>query len=263
MDVALEPKQAVIIADDSRVVRKIIHDICTGTSWSLDIHQAKDGTEAHELLSSVDAAICFLDIQMPGMNGLEALAHARRQGNKIIAVIMSATEGHALRNAATELGAYDYLVKPFPPEKVRGLLDMALTRQKSLNALIVDDSALVRRILRQHVQELHPEMSVDEVGSALDAVRLVRSAIFDVILLDVHMPGLDGITALPMIRKASPRSRVIIVTAMADKETVIAAKRAGAHGILVKPINATRLANVLKPVLQGEVPPFDGKKATG
>lgn len=235
----------VIIADDSKVVRKIVQDVCNGLSWGLTLHHAEDGDQAQRLLMQIDTGVAFLDINMPGMTGLEALAHARKASKKIMAVVMSSTDGYVLRTAATELGAYDYLVKPFTAKQIETLLASARALLSSHRVLIVDDVRPMRLMLAGMVRHLGGQYEIDEAEDAETAIRKMRSGLFDTVLLDLTMPGLSGLEALPLLKAENPKTHVIIVTGHADPETVAACRAAGASGFLTKPVRGDRLAKLM------------------
>ncbi|UUX51642.1 response regulator [Nisaea acidiphila] len=235
----------VVIADDSRVVRKIIQDVCNGQSWDIKLHHAEDGEQAREVLSKLDEGLAFLDINMPGMTGLEALAYARRGGSKIVSVIMSSADGYALRTAAQELGAYDYLVKPFSAKQIQELLETARALLSSPSVLVVDDSATVRKFLVRMLHQLGQSYEVEEAEDGETAVRMMRTGVFDTVLLDLTMPGIGGLTALPMLKAENPESKIYIVTSFSDQQTAKACMAAGADGFLVKPVSPENLQRML------------------
>ena len=219
----------VVIADDSRVVRKIIQDVCNGQSWDIEIHHAEDGETARQLLSKMDAGLAFLDINMPGMTGLEALAHARRKGSKIVSVIMSSSDGFALRTAA----------------QIQSILETARSILSSPTVLVVDDSSTVRKILTRMLFQIGQSYEVEEAEDAETAIRMVRAGVFDTVLLDLTMPGLGGLTALPMLKAENPSAKIYVVTSKSDTETVKACKAAGADGFLIKPVHPEKLQKLL------------------
>ena len=134
---------------------------------------------------------------------------------------------------------------------------------KKIRVLIVDDHAVVRQGLRTFL-ELHGDPSSDDVsslpievvGEAADgaqAVDLSRRLQPDVVLLDLVMPGMDGIQATPRIVACSPRSRVIILTSFGEEDKVIPAVRAGAQGYLLKDIPPDELARAVRAAYLGQV----------
>jgi len=117
--------------------------------------------------------------------------------------------------------------------------------------LVVDDHPLTREalvsLLRTHGFEL--------AGTAADgaeAIALARDEQPDLVLLDLSMPGMDGLSALPRLRDAAPRCEVVVLTASGTEENLLAAIRAGAAGYLLKTEPPERIAAFLEGVADGE-----------
>jgi NarL family two-component system response regulator LiaR len=122
-----------------------------------------------------------------------------------------------------------------------------------ISVVIVDDHGMVREGLRQFLTE-DPEITV--VGEASDGasgVQLVQSLRPAVVLMDVMMPVLDGISATASLRHCCPESRVIILSNHVERSTVIHAVKAGAVGYLLKDALAEELCHAIKEVVQGNV----------
>ena len=103
----------------------------------------------------------------------------------------------------------------------------------SARVLVVDDHPLTREAL----SSLLGAHGFDVVGSASDGAQAIVEAARlrpDVILLDLSMPGLDGLTALPRLREAAPECEVVVLTASGTEENLLQAIRGGAAGYLLK-----------------------------
>jgi len=131
--------------------------------------------------------------------------------------------------------------------------------------LVVDDHTLFRRGL---VALLAGDRSLAVAGEASDAGEAVRQAAAlqpDVILLDNHLPGVTGIQALPGLKEAAPRARIILLTVSEDEQDLQAALRGGAHGYLLKTIEGELLAQAVHRAMRGEPvisPELTGKLVT-
>jgi NarL family two-component system response regulator LiaR len=133
-----------------------------------------------------------------------------------------------------------------------------LDPEDTIRVLIVDDHAVVRQGLRTflELQDDPSALPIEVVGEAtngFDAVHLARRLQPDVVLLDLVMPGMDGIEATPKIIKDSPHSRIIILTSFGEEDKVFPAIRAGAQGYLLKDIAPTELVQAVRAAYLGQV----------
>jgi DNA-binding NarL/FixJ family response regulator len=117
--------------------------------------------------------------------------------------------------------------------------------------LIVDDHPLTRDALAG----LLAQNGFDVVGQAsggAEAIGIARELQPDLVLLDLSMPEMDGLTALPLIRAASPQTEIVVLTASEDEDNLLGAIRAGAAGYLLKSEPPERIVAFLRGVAQGE-----------
>ena len=123
----------------------------------------------------------------------------------------------------------------------------------AIRVLLVDDHQVVRRGLRTFL-EVQDDIAV--VGEAADGAEGVARAAElrpDVVLMDVKMPGMDGIEALRRIRELAHPARVLIVTSFTERRTVVPALRAGAAGYVYKDVDPDALAGAIRSVHAGHV----------
>jgi DNA-binding NarL/FixJ family response regulator len=122
-----------------------------------------------------------------------------------------------------------------------------------ISVLIADDHPMVRQGLRVFL-ELQPDIEV--VGEAADgaqAARLAEELRPDVVLLDLVMPGTDGVTAIELMADAAVESKVLIVTSFGEHRTVVPAIKAGARGYVSKEVEPSALAAAIRAVAAGHV----------
>jgi two-component system response regulator DesR len=121
----------------------------------------------------------------------------------------------------------------------------------SIRLLIADDQALVRGALAA-LLDLEPDLEVvAEVGRGDEVLEAARTSKPDVALLDVEMPGLDGIEAAAALRSAVPNVRILMVTTFGRPGYLRRAMEAGAAGFVVKDTPAAQLADAVRRVHQG------------
>jgi DNA-binding NarL/FixJ family response regulator len=124
--------------------------------------------------------------------------------------------------------------------------------QRPIRVLIVDDHPVVRQGLRALLQVQDGIEVAGEAGDGEAAVKVAAQVIPDVVLMDVRMPGTDGIAATRLIRAAQPATRVLILTTFDLDEYVYAGLRAGASGFLLKDALAADLLSAVRIVASGE-----------
>jgi DNA-binding NarL/FixJ family response regulator len=123
----------------------------------------------------------------------------------------------------------------------------------TIRLLLVDDHAVVRQGLRMFLS-LDPDFEI--VGEAADgnaALKLARELQPDVVLMDLLMPGMDGIEATGILRKEMPDIEVIALTSVLEDSSVVGAIRAGAIGYLLKDTEANELIRSIKAAAEGQV----------
>ncbi len=123
---------------------------------------------------------------------------------------------------------------------------------RPVRVLLTDDQALFREALAT-LLEVRPEIEVvGEAGDGAQALDRVAELAPDVVLMDLHMPVLDGIAATRRLRAEQPEVRVLALTTFDDDEDVFAALRAGAVGYLLKDVSGDRLVEALLAAARGE-----------
>jgi DNA-binding NarL/FixJ family response regulator len=118
--------------------------------------------------------------------------------------------------------------------------------------LIADDHAAFRAGLRALLETAGDVTVVGEAGTGHEAIAAVVALHPDVVLMDVNMPGLDGVEATRRIVDASPHVAVLVLTMHEDDETVFAAVRAGARGYLLKGSQRAEILRAVRAVVAGE-----------
>jgi NarL family two-component system response regulator LiaR len=121
-----------------------------------------------------------------------------------------------------------------------------------ISLLIVDDHKIVRDGICAYLETV-PEIEViAQAESGSDAVQLAEQLAPDVVLMDLIMPGMDGVEATWRVRQVSPRSKVVILTSFHEDSNIFPAIKAGALSYVLKSIDPEELAEAIKSAAQGE-----------
>jgi DNA-binding NarL/FixJ family response regulator len=118
--------------------------------------------------------------------------------------------------------------------------------------LVVDDHAVFRYGMRAMLQNARGFEVVGEAGSGEEAVEKAAEARPDIVLMDIQMPGMNGIEATRRIVQSDPGVGVVVVTMFGDDDSVFSAMRAGARGYVLKGADAEEVMKVLRAVANGE-----------
>ena len=247
-----EPLRALIV-DDSKPVRSILAKMLVDLGYECD--QAGDGEEGLAILTrGIRPDVVTVNLHMPVMDGFAFIERLRGHAlwKRLPIVAMSSDSSQEVVERAIRAGAGVFVAKPFTPAAVgeavvavgARMAPRAGTAQAAhlpLRVLIVDDSAAIRGIVST---TLSADSDLRVAATAADGVQgLARVAECrpDVILLDVEMPVMDGLTMLRELRRVQPRLPVVMFSTLTERGAKVAldALVAGANDYVAKPKGAT------------------------
>lgn len=107
----------ILLVDDAAFMRKVIKDTLSKNGYT-DLYEAVDGADAVEKFTEINPDLVIMDITMPNMDGLEALKAMRAKNGAANIVMCSAMGQEAMVVEAIKLGAMDFIVKPFKPDRI-------------------------------------------------------------------------------------------------------------------------------------------------
>ncbi len=122
-----------------------------------------------------------------------------------------------------------------------------------ISIILVDDHEVVRRGVRAYLETIPDFDVVGECSSGEEAIRAVGELIPDIVLLDLIMPGMDGIETTRQVKKISPRTQVVVLTSYHEDAHIFPALKAGAISYILKDMKMDKLVEALKKAVQGEV----------
>jgi len=222
---------------------------------------AQDGDQTWDALTKGGVHVAFIDVNMPQMSGMEAINKARMLGNKTFVTLMSANANQRRMQLALQLRVYEFLAKPFRPEDVLAILKTYCRVTVPSSALVVDDSATVRRIIKKVLANSIFNIDVTEAGNGETALDDCDHDEFDVVFLDCNMPGLAGTQTLERLLERDSGVKVIMISGERNEERRKWALERGAFAFLYKPFNAADIDRELhalfglrRPVLAGVEP---------
>lgn len=123
---------------------------------------------------------------------------------------------------------------------------------ETIRALIVDDEAELRKTVSTVLRQCFNEINIDiaEAGDGAEALELVKVRDYDLVLMDVRMPEMDGLTTLAEIKNHDPRTFVVIMTAHANLQDAVEAIKVGAYDYIEKPVQPDKLKELVKKAIE-------------
>ena len=122
---------------------------------------------------------------------------------------------------------------------------------KKIKILIADDHPIVRAGIKQILADTPDMVASDEAGSGQEVLNLIRKKDYDVILLDISMPGRSGLEILKDLKKEKPKTSVLILSIYPEEQYAIRALKAGASGYLTKSSAPNELVSAIRKISNG------------
>ncbi len=254
----------VLIVDDNATNRQILN--AQTAKWGMVVRETESPSQALQWVESGEVFdIAILDMHMPEMDGLELAKRIHASATKLPLVLFSSLGQHEAGDDEHLFSAYlskplkqsqlfDTLANVFFREKLnedrrvtdRFKLDPALAGKHPLRILLAEDNAVNQKLALRLLEQMG--YRADVASNGIEAIESVARQTYDVILMDVQMPEMDGLEATRQIVAQSPAShpRIIGLTANAmqgDREICIAA---GMEDYLAKPIRVNDLVEALE-----------------
>jgi len=200
-----------------------------------------------------ETACLIVDVQMPGMSGLELQSELASAGLTIPIIFITAHEDREARGRAMQAGAVAFLSKPFNDEALLNIIRSVLRGEpEAIRDLIsvVDDDESIRRTLRFLIESYGFRVAVFDSGeSFLQSGELHNTSC---LILDMLMPGLNGLDLQGELAVADCKIPIIFITAYEDEESRGRAIRAGAVAFLHKPFSDEQLLESVQSALRLE-----------
>jgi DNA-binding NtrC family response regulator len=231
----------LLVVDDEQEICKSIKKPFEYLGFT--VFTATTAEKALKTFETKKPKIIFLDIIMPDIDGLELLKKFKEADPGVIVIMVTARGDEETHKKAMELGADEFMTKPFgiddlrgvAMQKIRNLLDKGGYMQKP-QILIVDDEEQARANLKDYIEPRY-ECDILEASDGKSAIESVRKDKPDIILLDIRMPGISGIDAINEIKQINPDMRIIVISAWKSPDVATKAIGKGAFTYIDKPID--------------------------
>ncbi len=257
----------LLLVDDNETNRKILtHQV---EQWEMDVFSARSGYEALGVIGQIERPfdVAILDMQMPGMDGLTLASKLKHQCPNLPMIMLTSVRTYDLKEKALRAGIAVFLNKPcrqndlynaltygitgkvtYQPLVTKGKqIDSTMAQRLPCKILVAEDNMVNQQLAQQWLAKLG--YRPDLVSNGLEVLDCLKRQAYDVILMDIQMPEMDGLAATKAIRQSwseDEQPYIIAVTANAmtgDREKFLAA---GMDDYISKPLQIEELLEALE-----------------
>lgn len=241
MSTTAQKEVNILVVDDQIGMLETFTDILEDSGFN--VATAEDGFTAIRKAKEQPFDLIFMDIRMPGINGVQTFREIKRINPQIAVIMMTAYSVEDLIQEAIDEGVYTVIYKPFDMAKVIQTIESVLDQGV---ILIVDDRLEDRQTFKDILENKGYRVTTAKDG--YEAIDLVKDGDFDVVFIDVKMPGIDGLKTFDEVHKIKPEIPVIMVSGYSVEDILQEAIEKGAYACLSKPLDMDKILNVIKKV---------------
>jgi len=235
-------KTNVLVVDDLRNIRLTLGGILEDEGHN--VVTAEDGYQAIEAVRKTHFDAIFMDIKMPGINGVQTFREVKKIDPEATVIMMTAYSVEDLVKEALEEGAYTIVYKPFDIDKIIAIIEELL--HGKILILVVDDQFADRETLKAILEDKGYRVATASDGT--EAIQMVKERHYDIIFLDVKLPGMNGVETFEQVKKIDPRATVIMMTGYSEEDLVKKAVCAGAYTCLHKPFDMEKVITLVEAI---------------
>jgi len=221
----------ILVVDDLRSMRLTLGGILEDEG-----HNAvtvENGYQAIEAAKKTHFDVIFMDIKMPGINGVQTFREIKRIDPEAAVIMMTAYSVEDLVKEALEEGAYAIVYKPFDIDRIIAIIEELLSNKTLI--LVVDDQFSDRETLKVTLEDKGYQVATAK--DSQETIEMVKSKHYDIIFMDVKLPGMDGIETFEQVKKIDPETTVIMMTGYSVEDLPKKAVSKGAYTCIYKPFD--------------------------
>ncbi len=232
-------EKKILVVDDELRMREMFYDLLSRKGYK--ILTAPGAGEAIEIVRQENPDLVLIDIKMPNIDGIETLKKIREFDARIRIVMLTGMDDVELEKQARLIGASGFLRKELDLSLITKPVDGILAEIKEVSAaeakkiLIVDDNLQIRSFLERFL--IKKGFYALSAASGEEALEKIKTAKPIIVLLDIKMPGMDGLMTLKRIKEINEDIGVIMITGVEDEDIGEVALKSGAYDYITKPLD--------------------------
>lgn len=232
-------KKNILVVDDIRSMRMTLGGILEDKGYNVVL--AENGYQAIEAVKQISFDLIFCDIKMPGINGVQTFREIKKIDDKAVVIMMTAYSVENLLKEAIEEGAYATIYKPFEVDRIISVIEKVYHERTLI--LVVDDQYNDRETLKAILGDKGYRVATAKDGP--ETIDMIRGKHFDIIFLDIRLPGMNGVETFERVKKIDPEATVIMMTGYTEEDLLKQAVNEGAYTCVQKPFNMDKLTEIV------------------
>jgi two-component system response regulator HydG len=233
-------KLRILIVDDDEGMAETISDILEDLDFHVDV--VNNGYDAIDIMNNSEYNLILMDIQMPGINGVETFKEIKKNKPDVKVIIMTAYTVEELIQEAINEGAYKVFSKPLD----LNVLIKNIERSEDGNLImIVDDNENSVETLEDILKE--KGFNVKKATKAEDALKIVEKSKVEIIFIDIMMPVINGVELYKKIKEKNPNVIAVMMTGYRNEasDLIQEAINRDAYTCLFKPFNPQKIVDLV------------------
>ncbi|MBM3246910.1 MAG: response regulator, partial [Candidatus Omnitrophica bacterium] len=215
----------LLVVDDEPGICDILKK--TFSPIGFTVLTATDGKSALSIVAKERPKVVLLDVKMLGMPGLEVLKEIKKIDRSTKVIMVTIMDDEKTRAEAKSLGADEFVTKPFISDQLEEIVAREIAELIKPKILVVDDEDdVVERLASIILRRFN--CLVEKANDGAEALDKLKKDAFDVVLLDIKMPGLSGIDVIKEAVKFTPHTKILAISAYDSHEVADEALGAGA-----------------------------------
>lgn len=232
----------LLIVDDEKGLCDYLKDFFSPKGYK--VFTATTAKTALSLIEKESPELVLLDVNMPDMNGLEILRLIKKTSPQIKVIMITISDDSDTREKAKTLGADEFIRKPFTTDYLEDVVILKvneITRAKEpARILIVDDEEGIRATLQEFLTKRFV-CEIDQADNGEEALKLLKQNKFDLIFLDIKMPGINGMEVIKEKKKFAYKPVIWVITRFDSEEIAHKVIEQGADDYIPKPFSLRAL----------------------
>ena len=229
----------ILVVDDLRSMRLTLGGILEDAGHN--VVTVENGYEAIEAARKTHFDVIFMDIKMPGIDGVQTFREVKKIDPKATVIMMTAYSVEDLVKEALEEGAYATVYKPFDIDRIIAVIEEVL---KKTLILVVDDQFGDRETLKGILEDKGYRVATARDGA--EAIKMIKERHYDIIFLDIRLPDMDGVQVYEQVKHIDPEAAVIMMTGYSAEDLVKRAINQGVYTCIYKPFDMEKVLQLVE-----------------